>query len=162
MSLRKAGWLFEIVVNEKLFSLANIIKKQYFIRLRESPKLAIDNRVTTPTIKTLHACMRDLGYRSLQKLQKLAKKINVKGSAPMKVCSGCIKDCLPKKSSCIQMIRAIEFLEEIKSDLGGPLLPTHWREQYYIFFQDDAIGTYHIKTIRDKSLDFQKILKFHL
>ncbi len=58
------------------------------------------------------------------------------------------------------MTGATEFLEEIDSDLMGPLPPTCWGEQYYIGFYDDATGTCHVKTIRHKSKAFEKFLEF--
>ncbi len=58
------------------------------------------------------------------------------------------------------MTKATEFLEEIHSDLKGPLPPTRWGEQYYISFYDDATGTYYVKTMRHKSQAFEKFLKF--
>ncbi len=58
------------------------------------------------------------------------------------------------------MTRVTEFLEQIHSDLGGQLPPTRWREQYYISFYDNAIGTYHVKTVQHKSQVFEKFLEF--
>ena len=122
--LRKAGQPSEIVVDEEVFGLADIIENQYVIRLAETPKPATVNRVTAPTIETWHARMGHLGYRSLLELPKLAHGIEIKGSAPMEICGGCMKGRLQQKPSRTPMTRATEFLKEIHSDLGGPLPPT--------------------------------------
>ena len=158
--LRKAGQPSKIVVDEEVFGLADIIENQYVIRLAETPKPAIVNRVKAPTIETWHARMGHLGYRSLLELPKLAHRIEIKGPAPMEICGGCMKGRSQRKPSRTPMTRATEFLEEIHSDLGGPLPPTRWGEQYYISFYDDATGTYYVKTMQHKSQTFEKFLKF--
>ena len=58
------------------------------------------------------------------------------------------------------MIRANKFLEEIYNDLGRLLFLIYWGKQYYISFYDDAIRTYHIKTIWHKGQAFEKFLEF--
>ncbi len=58
------------------------------------------------------------------------------------------------------MTMATEFLQEIHSDLGEPLPPTRWGEQYYISLYDDATGTYYVKIMRHKSQAFEKFLEF--
>ncbi len=58
------------------------------------------------------------------------------------------------------MTRAKELLEEIHSDLGGPLPPKRLGEQYYNSFYDDATGTHYVKTMRNKSQAFEKFLEF--
>lgn len=52
--LKKASQLLEIVIDKKIFDLANIIENQYIIRLIEIPKLAIVNQVIALIIKTQH------------------------------------------------------------------------------------------------------------
>ncbi len=104
--------------------------------------------------------MGHLRFRSLLELPKLAHKIEIKGPAPTKIYSRCIKSPSKRKPSQIPMTRATGFLEEIHSDLEGPLPPTSWGEQYYISFYDDATGTYHVKTMRHKSQAFEKFLGF--
>ncbi len=93
-------------------------------------------------------------------LPKLAHGIDIKGPAPTKICSGCIKGRSQQKPSRTPLTMATEFLQEIHSDLGGPLPPTRLGEQYYIFFYDDATVTYYVKTIRHKSQGFEKFLEF--
>ncbi len=97
--LGKVGQPLEIVFNEKVFGLANIIENQYVIRLAETPKPAIVNRVTTPTIATWHTWMGHLRYRSLLELPKLANGIEIKRPAPSEICSGCIKGRSQRKPS---------------------------------------------------------------
>ena len=58
------------------------------------------------------------------------------------------------------MTKAIEFLEEIHSDLGEVLPLTQWGDQYYISFYYDATGTYYVKTMQHKSQTFEKFLEF--
>ena len=58
------------------------------------------------------------------------------------------------------MTRATKFLEKIYSNLGRLPPPTHWKNQYYISFYDDATGTYHVKTMRYKSQAFKNFLEF--
>ena len=137
-----------------------MIENQYVIRLAEISKPAIVNRVTAPITETWHTRMGHLEYRFLLELPKLAHGIEIKGSAPMKICSGCIKDRLQRKSSQTPMTRAMEFLEEIHSDLGGSLLLTCCGEQHYISFYDDVTVTYHVKTMWYKSQAFEKFLEF--
>ncbi len=95
--LRKAGQPSEIVVDEKVFGLADIIENQYVIRLAETPKPATVNRVTAPTIETWHAPMRHLGYKSLLELLNLAHGIEIRRPAPTEICSGCMKDRSQRK-----------------------------------------------------------------
>ncbi len=122
--LKKSGQPSEIVVDEEVFGLADIIKNQYVIRLAETPKPAVLNRVTAPTIKTGHAWIEHLGYKSLLEIPNFANGIEIKETATTEICSGCIKGCSQRKPSRTPMTRATEFLEAIHSDLGGPLLPT--------------------------------------
>ena len=89
--LRKAGQSFEIVVDNELFSLADIIENQYVIWLVENPKPAIVNQVAAPTIETWHAGIGHLGYRSLLELPKLASGIKIKESASTKICTRYMK-----------------------------------------------------------------------
>ena len=89
--LRKASQPSEIIVDEETFGLANIIKNQYVIRLKETPKPVTVNQVTAPTIKTCHVWMGHLEYKSLLELPKLANGIEIKGLAPTKICSKYIK-----------------------------------------------------------------------
>lgn len=79
----KAGQPLEIVVNKKIFGLANIITNLYVIWLTESQKLAIANRVTTLTFKIWDTQIGHLEYRSLLKLPKLTHGIEIKISASM-------------------------------------------------------------------------------
>ncbi len=160
MFFRKAGQPSEIVIDEEVFGLADIIKNQYLIQLAEILKPAIINRVTALTIEIWHAQMEYLGYKSLLELPKLANGIEIKGPVPTEICSGYMKGRSQRKPSRTPMIRATEFLEEIHSDLEGPLPPTRRGEQYYISFYDNATGTYHIKTMRHKSQAFEKFLEF--
>ncbi len=158
--LRKAGQPSEIIVDEEVFGLADIIKNQYVIRLAETPKPGIDNRVIALTIETLHPRMGHLGYRSLLELPNLAYEIEIKGPAPTEICIGCMKGRSQQKLSQTSMTKATEFLGEIHIDLGEPLPPTRLGAQYYIFFYDDATGNYHVKTMRNKSQTFEKFLEF--
>ena len=136
---------------------------EVFLRKAGQPseiiKPATVNRATAPTMETWHARMGHLGYRSLLELPKLASGIEVKGPAPTEICGGCMKGRSQRKPSRTPMTRATEFLEEIHSDLGGPLPPTRWGEQYYISFYDDATGAYYVKTMRHKSQAFEKFLE---
>lgn len=122
--LRKAGQLSEIVVNKEVFGLADIIENQYIIRLAETPKLITVNRVIALVIKTWHAQIGHLRYRSLLELPKLVNRIEIKGPVPTEIYSGYRNSCLQWKPSQIPMTRAMEFLKEIHSDLGRPLPPT--------------------------------------
>lgn len=92
--LKKAGQLWEIVVDDEVFDLADIIENQYIIWLTENLKLVTVNQVTFLIIETWHAQMGYLRYKSLLKLSKLAFEIKVKELAPTETCSGCMKDCL--------------------------------------------------------------------
>ncbi len=150
----KAGQPSEIIVDEEVFGLANIIKNQYVIRLAETPKPGIDNRVTALTIETWHPRIGHLGYRSLLELPNLANEIEIKGPAPTEICRS------QRKLSQTPMTKATEFLGEIHIDLGEPLPPTRLGAQYYIFFYDNATGNYHVKTMRNKSQTFEKFLEF--
>ncbi len=94
---RKAGQPSEIVVDEEVFGLADIIENEYVARLAEIPKPAIVNRVIAPTIATWQARMRDLGYRSLLEIQKLAHEMEIRGPAPTEISSGCIKSRSQRK-----------------------------------------------------------------
>lgn len=58
------------------------------------------------------------------------------------------------------MIRVIEFLKEIHSNLGRLLPPIRWKKQYYISFYDDATRIYNVQTMWYKSLAFEKFLGF--
>ena len=127
-SLRKAGQPLEIIVNEEVFCLANIIENLFVIRLAEIPKPAIVNRVTAPTIETWHTRMGHLRYRSLLELPKLAHGIEIKGPALVEICGRCIKGRSQQKPSQTPMTKVTKFLEEIHSDLGGPLPPTRWEK----------------------------------
>ncbi len=97
--MRKAGQPSEIVVDKEVFDLADIIENQYVIRLAETRKPAIVNRVTAPTIEIWHAQMGYLGYRSLLKLPKLVNEIEIKGPAPTEICNGGIKGRSQRKPS---------------------------------------------------------------
>lgn len=58
------------------------------------------------------------------------------------------------------MVRVTKFLEEMHSDLKGPLPPIYEGEQYYISFYDHATGTYHVQTMQHKSQTLEKFLEF--
>lgn len=53
--LKKATQIFEIIVNDGVFGLANIRENQYVIWLAKNAKLAIVNQVIASTIKILYA-----------------------------------------------------------------------------------------------------------
>lgn len=94
---RKVGWPSKIIVNKKVFDLANMIKNQYVIQLAEKSKPVIVNQVIALTIKTQHAQMGHLGYRFLLKLPKLVNKIETNGSATTKNCGKCMNGLLQQK-----------------------------------------------------------------
>ena len=123
MFLRKAGQPFKIVVNEKVFGLANKIENQDIVWLVEIPKSATIYQVIALIIKTQHAQKRYLRYRSLLELLKLVYRIEIKGAIFTKHCGKYMKSYLQWKLSQILIIRATQFLEEIYSDLRG-LLPS--------------------------------------
>lgn len=45
------------------------------------------------------------------------------------------------------MIKVIEFLKKIYQNLKKLLPLTYWEKWYYIFFYDNTIETYYIKTM---------------
>lgn len=65
---RKANEPSEIIVNKKVFGLADKIENQYVIQLAKTPKPATVNQITAPTLKTWNARIWHLGYRSLLQL----------------------------------------------------------------------------------------------
>lgn len=94
MALKKVGQHSEIIVEEKIFGLANIIQNQYVIYWAQIPKLIAVNQVIVLTIETWHTYIGHLKYMSLLKLPKLVRGIKAKRPASTEICSRCIKSCL--------------------------------------------------------------------
>ena len=101
-----------------------------------------------------------LGYKSLLELPKLTSGIKVKGPVPTKICSRCMKSHLQQKPSRTLIIKTIEILKKIQSDLGELLSSICWVEQYYISCYDIATRAYYVKTMWYKSQAFEKFLEF--
>lgn len=91
MYLKKASKPSGILIDEDVFGLADIIENQYVIKLATTLKLATVNRVTALTIKIWHAYIKDLGYKSLLELRKLANEIEIKRPSPTEIYNKCIK-----------------------------------------------------------------------
>lgn len=89
--MRKASWPSKIIINKKVFGLANIIENQYIIWPVKISKFAIVNQITAPTIETWYIQMGHLVYRSSLELPKLAHEIKIKSPTPTKIYGRCIK-----------------------------------------------------------------------
>ena len=87
----------------------------------------------------------------------MAIGIDVKGPPPEGICGPCMKGRQQRKPSRNPMLRATKFLEEVHTDLGGPLPVSYSGMRYYISFKDDATGTYHVYPLKLKSDAYEKI-----
>ena len=112
-----------------------------------------------PTFELWHQRMRHLGYQNLLKLPQLASGIDVKGLVPDSICGPCMKGRQRPKPCQIPMSCATKFLKKVHSDLYSFFPVSQSGMQSYIFFKDDATGTYHVYPIKLKSQAFDKIKK---
>ena len=163
--LRKVGEPSQIWYEGKLQGLADIVDRQYVLRIQPPENPAQANFANTipivnavkPTLELWHQRMGHLSYRSILRLPQLANGIDVKGPAPESVCRPCMQGRQRRKPSRIPMSRATKFLEKIHSDLCGPFPVSQNGMRSYISFKDDATGTYHVYPIKLKSEAFDKI-----
>ena len=166
--LRKIGVATQILHEGKIHGLADVIDRQYVLRIKTPEVTMHTNFANTtsilnaikPTIEIWHRRMGHLGYQNVLRLPQMAEGIDVKGPVPEEICGPCMKGRQQRKPSRTPMPRATKFLEDVHSDLGGPYPASRNGLQYYISFKDDATGTYHVYPKQLKSQAFEKTKEY--
>ena len=147
-----------IIYENEIHGLADIIDDQYVLRLEKHAIINIATSVTTA--ETWHARMGHLGYRNLQKLTSLATGMTINGPVPDEICGPCMKGRQQRRPSRVPTTKVAGFLDEVHSDLGGPLPKTREGLAYYESFRDNATGAYFAYPMRTKHQAFEKFLEF--
>lgn len=101
-------------------------------------------------IEFKHSHMEHLCYRSLTPLKNLSNGMNLKKTAPNKLCEDCQKEDQTRQPSRKLMSESTKFLCRVHSDLER-LFP--WRRQsyrYYISFLEESKGLLNIQPLKFK------------
>ncbi len=156
---RRTGRPSEIFFEDKVLGLADMIDNQYVIRLARSsvPKVHV---VKNPTPEIWHAQLGHLSYRAMQISVSIASGMEFKGPILSEICGGSMvgrQQRPPSRESPSR--RAIEFLEFVHSERGGPLPATRLGQAFFISFYNDSTGCYYIEGMGHKSQAFEKFVK---